>query len=504
MGKGRKITHNWIKTYALAFALILVLGSVVIPMRSYAVDEVTDVSVTVGCWGGEDYVKDEVSLSRLASACGTHREVYTWISNGSTPGTTEAEGIYLLDIMSYFGVDVDSVESYNFYTQDAATYSGSTQQWTTGQLFGSRYSYAASFRTAVEDFEQDREDYLRNPESHYTIADIYDSGKKKYTDEAWNNRYNVEPMLALKTKSNSWKGYTPGSNLDFSGMEGNGKPILVFGQAGRTDITRNLMAQMVSKIHIWYAGAPSIELEAQEAEGKVGDKKTYNLTVTTPDEFLSQKIMDQVKIESSDNTVAKINKDGTVTITGEGTAQISAVYNGTTYGSITMTGMPGDKKEEEQKPTEATEAAGSGSGSGSSQGNGSGSSSGANTGTGAGTGTETNESQGSGNSVSNHKSTDSQSKPSGISLKTDQRTGEASKQGSAGGAASGSGDSKVKVYTISEADQVYVERQSDGRVNAALGLLGLLAAGGGTAGEVIYFRSQVNWVKRAKRIYQKL
>ena len=80
--RGQERKHNFIKKCALAFALILVLGFVVVPIQSYAYDEVTEVSVTVGFWGDEEYVKDTVSLSTLASACGTHREIYTWISNG--------------------------------------------------------------------------------------------------------------------------------------------------------------------------------------------------------------------------------------------------------------------------------------------------------------------------------------------------------------------------------------------------------------------------------------
>ena len=437
-----------------------------------------------------------MSLSTLASACGTHREIYTWISNGSSPGTTEAEGIYLLDILDYLEIDAGYIECFNFYTQDAATYTGSTQQWTTEQLLGSRYSFADCFLAAVEDYSQDREDYMRNPERHYTIDDIFDYSKKKYSDDAWNSRYTVEPMLALKTRSSTWKGYTPASNLNYSNMDSNGKPILIFGQSGRNDITRNLMAQMITKLHVWYSGSPDIQLEAQDTEGKVGDKKTYTLNVSTPDEFLSQKIAEQVEIKSSDDTVAKADKNGTVTITGEGTAQITATYKGQVYGSITYTGNGKADDEEEDN--------GSGNGSGSSEGSGGGSSSGANTGTGAGTGTDTNSSQGSGDSSSNHSRSNDSNKAKNISLATDKKAIEAQQKGSSGGAASGSGNSKIKVYTISEADDVYVERETDRHIALAVVLLGALAFGMGTVGEVFYFRSQVYWIEKAKRIYERL
>ena len=490
--RGKERKHNYIRKCALAFALIFLLGSVVIPLNAYAYDEVTEVSVTVGFWGEEEYVKDEISLSTLASACGTHREIYTWISNGSSPGTTEAEGIYILDILDYLGVDTGSVECLNFYTRDAATYTGSTQQWTTGQLFGSRYSFSDCFLAAVEDYNDDREDYMKNPESHYTINDIYDFSNKKYSNDAWNNRYRVEPMLALKTRSATWKGYTPASSLNFSGLASNGKPILIFGQAGKNDITRNLMAQMVTKIHVWYEGSPDIRLESTDTEGKVGDTKVYNLTIATPDDFLSEKVADKVKVESSDESIAKVNEDGTITITGEGSVQLNAVYNGKTYSSITITG----KGEED-------EGEGSGEGSGSSEGSGDGSSSGANTGEGAGTGSDTNNSQGSGDSTSNQKKNNTSNKTNSVSLKNDNNTAKAQQQGSAGGAASGSGDNKIKVYTISEAEGVYVERETSKGVAITLILLGALSVGLGTVAEVFYFRSQVYWIEKAKRIYEK-
>ena len=488
-GKRQNQKCEYLRKCTIAFALILVLGFVVVPMRSYAYDDVTEVSVTVGYWGEEEYVKDEVSLNQLASACGTHREIYTWISNGSSPGTTEAEGIYLLDLMDYFGVDIGSVECYNFYTVDASTYSGSTQQWTTGQLLGNRYSFAECFQYAVDDYEQDREDYMKNPESHYTIQDIYDFDNRKYTSDAWNQRYSVEPMLALKTKSSTWKGYVPASNLNFSNLDSNGKPMLMFGQAGRNDITRNLMAQMITKIHVWYEGSPEIKFETEEVEGKVGEKKQTTLVVSTPDDFLSKKIADKVEVQSSDSSVAEISEDGTVTIKGEGTAQLTATYNGKVYSSINIVGKGDDGQ-------------GSGDGSGSSEGSGDGSSSGANTGEGAGTGSSTNDSQGSGNVASNQSKTNS-SKTNSVSLSSDSKPLMTQERGSAGGAASGAGDNKVKVYTISEADGVYVERETDRHVAVALLLLGSLALAGGVTAEVFYFRGQVFWIEKAKRIYEK-
>ena len=42
------------------------------------------------------------------------------------------------------------------------------------------------------------------------------------------------------------------------------------------------------------------------------------------------------------------------------------------------------------------------------------------------------------------------------------------------------------------------------QILVAVVLLGALAFGMGTVGEVFYFRSQVYWIEKAKRIYERL
>lgn len=490
--------------FALFISLVLFLSGLSASVLAY--DEVNDISITVGYWGDTDYTKADVSLSELASACGTDRQVYTWINQGNNPGTTEAEGIYLDSILAYCGIDPSYVYYYNFQSTDSATYAYSNQQWTNDQLMSGRYTFRPCFETAIADFNTDRVDYMKNPERHYTIDDFFDFNDRKYKNEAWNQREEVWPMLALKTKSSSWQGYTPASSLDFSGLQSNGKPILMFGQAGKNDITRNLMVQMVKGIHIWYSGSPQIELKAEDTEGQVGDTKQAVLSVWTPDDFLTGQILGQVELKTSNGAVAEVAQDGTVTIKGEGTADITAVYHGKTYGSVTVTGRGEDTPEDPED--------GSGEGDGSSEGDGDGSS--------QGDGDKDGSGEGSGNTKSGKGDSDSSSKGSKVSdggsktsLSTDkstaqaaaQRSGQAARaqrQGSAGGAASGSGDDHVKVYQISAADDVYVESRISPQMSKWLWAGGGASVGLGLLIEGLYFRGQVAWTRRAKRIYEKL
>ena len=77
------------------------------------------IQITVGYWGDKEYTKATVSMDELAENCGTNQVIYTWIDNRPAAGKTEAEGVYLRDVMDYVGIDMNSVHSYNFYTRDA-------------------------------------------------------------------------------------------------------------------------------------------------------------------------------------------------------------------------------------------------------------------------------------------------------------------------------------------------------------------------------------------------
>ncbi|MCR5665349.1 MAG: Ig-like domain-containing protein [Eubacterium sp.] len=396
-----------------ALALCGFVGIIIAhPKETFAYDAVTEINVTVGYWGDEEVDKGTASLSKLSSSCGLHKELYTWINNGSSPGTTEAEGIYIRDLMDYFGVDMDSVYYFNFETSDSATYSGSAYQWTLSQLFGTRYSMKNCFYDVVDDYNNsDPDDFVNNYEDHYTIANIFDSSSGAYTKSAWNEREEVEPMLALKTYSTSWKNYEPASVLTFdsgddSYLASTGKPILLFGQTSRDSSTRNLMAEMVKEIHIWFEGYPDISVNKDSISGKVGSSKKLKVTVDTPDEDLTDYVSSQITWSSSDESVASVDEDGNVTIEAEGDATITGTYNGKTCFSVGVSGSkksssdadstedekeseeddesPLEEEEEENDSNEDDSAGGTHSGSGT--GDGSGDKSGDENGTGDGTG----------------------------------------------------------------------------------------------------------------------
>ncbi|MCU6763289.1 Bacterial Ig-like domain (group 2) [uncultured Roseburia sp.] len=348
------------------------------------------VSITVGYWGGKEYTKKIVSMDELEANCGTNQVIYTWIDNLPAAGTTEAEGVYLRDVMDYAGIDMSSVLYYNFYTTDAGSYDGAWEQWSNDQLFGTRYSFASCFQQAVDDYLADPEDYRANPEAHYKVSDfIQDSDKRgevEYLQEAWDNRESVEPMLMLKGHSMRWNGDGIASYLDFTEMKSEERPCLMFGQKSRTDTGRSKMAKLVEKIHIWFDGYPTITSNSADLEGEIGSKQQVTATVQSPDEFLSQEIAKDLEWVSSDKDVAVVDADGNVTIVGEGTAKISAKYNGKAYFSVGVSGTGNGTEDGD----------GSGTGDGSGDGDGSGTGDGSGDGDGSGTGDGSGDGDGSG------------------------------------------------------------------------------------------------------------
>ena len=494
--RNKSYKKMWTRFFVLFFVSAIIFSSIGFFTPAYAYDEVNDLSFTVGYWAGnKEYTKKKVSLSELASSCGTHREVYTWIANGSTLGSTEAEGIYLSDILEYAGIDRHSVFYYNFFTSDGSSYQGAAKQWQESQLFASRYSCADSLKKIVKDYNKDPSDFMENPERHYTLEKVFDYESKQFSSEAWDDRREVQPMLALRTKPAKWSGYAPASYLDFSGLGTSGKPVLIFGQAAPNEITRNLHAQMVNKVHIWFEGSPSITLKATDLKGKVGSKKKVTVQVDTPDDFLTQQIAKDVVLSSSNTKAAKVSSEGTVTFTGKGTAEIKATYDGKTYGTLTATGEGGSGSEDSDDPDDQGNDPddgdkpdnGDGNGTGTTSGDGDGSGSGKNNGEGASTGEGDSNASGSGRGK--------------ISI---DGTGTAKMQGSAGGAASGSGEDARKVFEISAADKELKESVAGSKLFKWIIIVAGIAVLCGITGQSVYYRSQIKWTERAKRTYEQL
>lgn len=513
-------------------------------------DSVENLEVTVGYYGmqelGEEYnyLKKSFSLSDL-ERMGTSRAVYTSINRGNTPETIEAEGVWLTDIMGAAGVDMGEVDWYNFFTQDNTSYTPATKAWSTEDLFYDRYTYYEAFQQVIDEYQShDPEDFQdETVRSNYiTLNTIFDyTSPSHYTAWAESFAEPAEPMLALHYRSDRWKGYVPARMaFDFSNLN-DCDPYLFFGQAGTSDQTRQYHAQMIYRIHIWYDGAPEITVNADALEGETGTEGMVEVTVDTPDETLSAGILDGLQYESSDSSVATVDENGNIAIQGEGAADITVSYGGKVYGSMSVSGT-GKKTEDEEENEEKGNGSGNGTGngdSGSGGGPGNTNGQGSNNGNdGSGENSSGNGSAKDGGSVGADSSGlsgvqtggSSTGRSSGIvpvgqsdhaviasggvaSGQTSQQSSQAARQdGAAGDTGGGSNEdtavNRQKIYEI-DAQQTalqpgLVSSQDNSRMIRLAAMGGLIAMLAGAVSEVYYFRNQMMWIKRAKRMYEKL
>ena len=350
--------------------------------------EVEEITVTVGYWGSTEYTRGTLAVEDLSDLFDVHQEIYTWIDNKPTAGTTEAEGVYLSDIMDYYDIDLESVYYFNFETLDAATYVGATVQWQYDDLFCSRYTFKMMFQLAVEDFlSVDLDEFNANVENYFRISDFFNMAEDKedasYLDNAWENRESVEPMLALTAYSERWTSDYPSSLLDFSNQSDENMPQLLYGMQSADEVGRQMMGKMISGIHLWFYGSPTILSDYYDLEDEVGTTTSLNVRVKTPDTYLSSMILDEITYTSSDESVAVVDESGNVTITGEGTATIRVIYDGSTEHKVGVTGTAASEEEDSDDDGSGDdEGSGSGDGDGSGDGSGEGSGSGSSDGDG--------------------------------------------------------------------------------------------------------------------------
>ena len=223
--KYRKSSHSVI---ALGMGALLISLFCFVPARETDAaetenrpEQVEKIEITIGYEGMKSYPKSTLLLGDLEKeefALKAHRAIFTWIADDKSCMTTEAEGIYLSELLDYAQVDQDSIYSYDFTLQDSDQESDEDAwKWDQKELFagteGDRYTFAGLFRLAVEQYNdcEDKEDYREHPNKYLTVDDIFEFGSApSYKNQAWNYRSAIEPMLAVKSYSAKWeKGENP-------------------------------------------------------------------------------------------------------------------------------------------------------------------------------------------------------------------------------------------------------------------------------------------------------
>lgn len=490
---------NWIKTLPAGAIAVIFLSSNLVSVPAAAA--AGSLKVTVGYELGDTYTKAEMTIPELEKTYSVDRQIYSWINSDGKVGTTEAEGIYLTGLMDDLGIDTDSVSHYHFQMTDIDSGADASKEWTPQQLLNTKYSMYPCFQKCVSDSSWQLSDFF-NMAATRSAASFLPGAWSAYCTP-------VPPMIAFEEKSCSWSNGGVATTLDYSGISDEAMPQLLFGQAGMNNSGNGYLDQQIQEINVLFSGYPTVTVDNSDLKGKIGSECHVKVSVTTPDTVLTEKLTDsalsQIQWSSSNAAVAEVDENGLVTFLSDGTATITASYNGAEYkvsvtsGTGNGQGGSGGKSGGNGDTPSGDGGSKSGDTSGSGKGS-SGDSSSGNNGTSGNSGSSANTEK-TGTSIStskpksesDHKTADSGSTTAKESTKTTsaQKGGiQGKSQDSISTSVSGSGNA-VKIYELKKDTVALPEIKKEDK------LMGMIASGTviliviGAAAEFIYFRRQL-------------
>ena len=282
----------------------------------YAADTLT---VEVGYFGGPYYEKRVFTVDELWQMP-LVQEDYTFIDNMPSVVIDHVVGVRLDDLMREAGIDINSIETFYFWTRDK-TSDYYTSYSKTELLDTTRYCY-------------------------YSLPENFDSetGVGLEGADAISN-----PVPTLMALSDDWKRCIQGAEFgsDFMNLDTATRFRLIFGQTDISTRTANRSAKWVHKIVVSLGGAPTITVDTQDLEMEVGSVRRISAQVHAADNAISSGA--SITWSSSDESVATVDQEGNVTMVGEGSAVITATSG---QASTSFTVSSAEKDEEEQAEPE--------------------------------------------------------------------------------------------------------------------------------------------------------
>lgn len=235
-----------------------------------------------------------------------------------------AYGFYIADLLDYAGIYSGDVQSIAFYTQDQSV------------GYFTSFTYADLFYT---------QRYYFNDLSAY-IRPVYDE-EGNFTgynaDEAWNDCWTVQPMLALE---DNWATYEIGTEHtapNYASLGTGNRFRLLFGQSSPMECRTNQSAKYTHTLYITLQGAPTLKDEPPQIDGSIGSH-SVRFCMMVGQQALRDALAQLLNISSSDSSVLEItgvtvtpdaeySDLATVTLNytvhGEGSADISFNFGST-------------------------------------------------------------------------------------------------------------------------------------------------------------------------------
>lgn len=275
----------------------------------YAADTLT---VKVGYFGGPYYEKHVFTLKELQDMDVVNRD-YTFIDDMPSVVIDHVSGVRLADLVDAAGIDLNSAETFYFWTKDKQS------------------DYYTSFsKTALIDTPR----YC-----YFSLPDNFDGDTGGGNDLAVSDGEQVDSLIAL---ADDWNRCIAGATFgsDYLNLNTNTRFRLIFGQTNSYEHTASRSAKWIHEIVVELGGAPTVTLGDTSLTGKVGSVLHTEAHISAADPAIAAG--EKIAWSSSDGNVAAVDENGTITVKGEGAAVITASINGASA-SLTVNGTPGEK-----------------------------------------------------------------------------------------------------------------------------------------------------------------
>lgn len=273
----------------------------------YSADTLT---IKVGYFGGPYYEKAVFSLQDLWAMDVVYAD-YTLIDNMPSVVIDHVAGVRLADIMDAAGIDLNSIETFYFWTNDKTS------------------SYYTSYpKTELIDTPR----YV-----YYSLPDNFDSEEGCGNDYSMQDYDRVDTVIAL---ADDWNRVIAGASFgsDYMNLNTNTRFRLMFGQTNSWEHTASRSAKWIHEIVVELGGTPTITLDASALEGEVGSILRTEASVSADSAVMAN---EAVTWSSSDDSIASVDENGNITVLGEGSAVITATFAGVSA-SVTINGGPGE------------------------------------------------------------------------------------------------------------------------------------------------------------------
>jgi hypothetical protein len=300
------------------FFAVLTALLIAFPLTAFAIvddnlqgEPADSLTITVGYFGGPYYEKAVFTAEELW-ALDVQNVEYTAIDNMPSVIIEHAAGVTLADLMDAAGIDLGSVQTFNFWTKDKATdyYNSLTK---TFLIDTPRFCY-------------------------YSLPDNWDKDEQAANEYATLDAVRVPTMIAL---ADDWQRVIAGATFGsgFDNLTETKRFRLVYGQTDVVSRTASDSAKWIHRIEVTLGGAPTITLDTDITDAVVGSIFRTEPTVQAADPTIVENLRIEWKLE--DESIATVDENGVIKVHAEGSVIISATIGDSTA-TILVNGTPGE------------------------------------------------------------------------------------------------------------------------------------------------------------------